>query len=184
MVTNMNMHSAPTEQQHFNACRQYQAYYDNAFRDVGGHVPQLTFGQTVNNYRRECLRAFKRTFLPQNHELYQIQYRGLSPDALPVFEKQLLEACVQHATNPQTLGGLPGEYKQVKARNPYTDRVDAIHFIGHWDAASQSERSFCADPAYGFRPGRVAKIRTPDTHPGWFPKEIPSVWMSGNAKVA
>jgi hypothetical protein len=66
----------------------------------------------------------------------------------------------------------------------YTDRVDAIHFIGHWDAASQSERSFCADPAYGFRPGRVAKIRTPDTHPGWFPKEIPSVWMSGNAKVA
>jgi hypothetical protein len=142
------------------------------------------FGQTVNNYRRECLRTFKRTFLPQNHELYQIQYRGLSPDALPVFEKQLLEACVQHATNPQTLGVLPGEYKQVKARNPYTDRVDAIHFIGHWDAASQSERSFCADPAYGFRPGRVAKIRTPDTHPGWFPKEIPSVWMSGNAKVA
>jgi hypothetical protein len=168
------MNSVPNEQQHFNASREWQAHYENAFRSVGGHVPQPTFGQTANDYRRECCRLFKRTFLPQTHALYQVNYRGLQADALPVYEQQLLEACVQHATNPQTLGVLPGEYKQVKVQNPYTDRVDAIKFIGHWDPATRSEDCFVK---YMGRPGRVAKIRTPDTHPGWFPKEVPSVFV-------
>lgn len=145
------------EQEYLNACRQWQAHYTEALRDVSASVPQPVIGQHPNDYRRESLRTFKRTFLPQGHELYQIQYRGLTPDALPVFEQQLLQACVQHATNPQTLGVQPGEYREVKAHNPYTGRVDAIHFIGHWDAASKSERSFCADPAYGYRPGRIVK---------------------------
>jgi hypothetical protein len=170
------MNSVPTEQQQFNASREWQAHYENAFRDVGGHVPQPTFGQTANDYRRECCRLFKRTFLPQNHELAKVNYRGLSGDALPVFEQQLLPACVQHATNPQTLGVLPGEYKEVKAHNPYTGSVDAIKFIGHWDAASRSEDCFVK---YMGRPGRNARIRNPTTDPGWFPREVPSVWLTG-----
>jgi hypothetical protein len=168
------MNSIPSEQQHFNASREYQAYYDSYLRNVGGRAPEPTLGQTVNDYRRETCRMFKRTFLPQNHELYQVNYRGLQADALPVYEKQLLEASVQHATNPQTLGVLPGEYKPVKTHNPYTGAVDAIKFIGHWDPATRSEDSFVK---YMGRPGRLARIRNPTTDPGWFPKEIPSVFV-------
>ena len=168
-----------TEQQYFNACRQWQAHYSEALRDVGGSVPEPIIGQHPNDYRRECCRLFKRTFLPQTHELYRVNYRGLKSDVLEPLEQQLLDASVQHATNPQTLGVLPGEYKQVKTHNPYTGAVDAIKFIGHWDPATQSEDCFVK---FMGRPGRLAKIRTPDTHPGWFPKEVPSVWLSGRVR--
>ena len=89
-----------SEQEHFDAARRFQAYYDETLRRVGARAPQPTLGQTVNDYRRETLRTFKRTFLPEVHDLYKVNYRGLKADALQVFEPQLLEACVVEANNP------------------------------------------------------------------------------------
>ena len=163
----MNAHTAPSEQDHFNAARKYQSYYDEALRDIGGRVPEPILGQTVNDYRRESLRTFKRVFLSQNDELYKVNYRGLRADTLSVFEPQLLQACVANADN--TNGMKPGEFRQITKRNPY-GQVSEIRFVG--------PESFVK--AMG-RPGRLAKIRTPDTHPGWFPKEVPSVFVSGSS---
>jgi len=81
-----------SEQEHFDAARKFQAYYDEGFRQVGIRAPQPVLGQSVNNYRRETLRMAKRKFLPQNHDLYKVNYRGLRADALNVFEPQLLKA--------------------------------------------------------------------------------------------
>jgi len=70
----------------------------------------------------------------------------------------------KEAENPNTVP--PGEFRQVMVDNPYTGRVDAIKFVG----------PECFVKGMGRL--RLAKIRTPDTHPGWFPKEVPSVWLS------
>lgn len=100
--------------------------------------------------------------MPPIHDLYQINYRGLRSDALSALEPQLLEACVQESRNPNTV--TPGQFRQITKRNPY-GQVECVEFVG----------PECFTKAM-MRPGRVAKIRTPDTHPGWFPKEVPSVW--------
>jgi hypothetical protein len=117
----------PTEQQHFDAARQYQAYYDEYLREVGGRAPSPTLGQSVNDYRRETCRTFKRTFLPPVHDLYQVNYRGLRSDALQVFEPQLLQACVQEANNPNTV--TPGEFRKIEVRNQY-GQLQMTKFIG------------------------------------------------------
>jgi hypothetical protein len=70
-----------TEQQHFDAARQFQEYYDQTLRRVGTHAPAPVLGQSVNDYRRETLRQLKRTFLPEAHPLHQVQYRSLRSDA-------------------------------------------------------------------------------------------------------
>ena len=56
----------PSEQEHFDASRKFQAYYDEVLRKIGVRAPQPVLGTTVNDYRRETLRNLKRTFLPQN----------------------------------------------------------------------------------------------------------------------
>jgi hypothetical protein len=75
-----------TEQEHFNACREFQEYYDQTLRKVGTSAPAPSLGQTVNDYRRETLRQLKRTFLPEIHDLYKVNYRGLPDDAIDPFE--------------------------------------------------------------------------------------------------
>jgi hypothetical protein len=117
----------PTEQEHFNAARQFQSFYDEALRRVGARAPQPTLGQSVNNYRRETLRQLKRTFLPQNHPLYQVQFRGLRSDALPVFEQQLLPACVEEANNP--LHVPLGELRKIEELDGY-GKLKTIRFVG------------------------------------------------------
>ena len=87
----------PTEQDHFNAARKFQEYYDEELRDIGVRAPQPILGEPVNHYRKEFLRTLKRTFLPQNHDLYKVNYRGLKADALQAFEPQLLAAAVVEA---------------------------------------------------------------------------------------
>jgi hypothetical protein len=89
-----------TEQEHFDASRQFQAYYDETLRKVGTRAPAPNLGQSVNGYRRETLRQLKRTFLPPAHDLYQVQYGSLRSDALQALEPQLLQAVVQEANNP------------------------------------------------------------------------------------
>jgi hypothetical protein len=54
-----------TQQEHFDASRKFQAYYDESLRNVGIRVPAPLLGQPCNDYRRETCRNLKRTFLPQ-----------------------------------------------------------------------------------------------------------------------
>jgi hypothetical protein len=142
-----------SEQEHFDAARKFQAYYDEALRKVGARAPQPILGETVNHYRRETLRNLKRTFLPQNHPLYEVQYRDLKADALGIFEPQLLSTCVVEANNPCHVE--PGELKKIEEIDPY-GQVKTIRWVG--------PESFVK--AMG-RPGRrVQSFRNPVDHSG------------------
>src|SRR5258705_11210616 len=123
----MNVHHAPTDEDHFHASRKFQEYYDDYLRQVGGRAPQPVLGQTVSDYRKETCRAFKRNFLPPNHDLYQVQYRGLRNDSLEALEPQLLQACVTEANNPNTV--TPGEFRKVEVRNQY-GQLQMTKFVG------------------------------------------------------
>jgi hypothetical protein len=158
------------EQQHFDQSRKWQAYYDDKLRDIGMRAPEPTLGKTVTDYRRETDRLIKRTFLPPIHPLYQVQYRTLAPDALDAFEPQLLKAAADEAYNPATVD--PGQFRQINKRDEY-GVLKSVDFVG--------PESFVK--AMG-RPCRRAIIRTPDTHPGWFPREVPSVWLTGRVQAA
>jgi hypothetical protein len=116
-----------TPQEHHAAAVRFQEFYSEALRHVGVRVPGPVLGQTCNDYRRETLRNLKRTFLPPAHELYQVQYRGLPAAALPIFESQLLKACVTEANNPAHVPA--GELKKVE-RLDETGRVRCIDWIG------------------------------------------------------
>jgi hypothetical protein len=45
----MNAHSPPTDQDHFQAARQYQEYYDNALRPIGLRAPSPVAKQYAND---------------------------------------------------------------------------------------------------------------------------------------
>jgi hypothetical protein len=124
----MNDHSPPTEQDHFNRAREYQEYYQNELSEVGIRIPAPVLGQTVNDYRRETLRNLKRTFLPRDHDLYQVQCRGLKNDSLQAFEPQFLKSFVAEQKNPNTVP--PGEFREVNKLDPYTGRVMEKDFYG------------------------------------------------------
>jgi hypothetical protein len=138
-----------TPEQHFDAARKFQAYYDDTLRKVGMRAPQPVLGQTVNDYRRETLRTLKRTFLPQNHELYRIQFRGLPADVLNPFEAQLLSACLVEAYNPQHVP--PGELRKIEELDEY-GKLKTIKWIGQDSFVKQMGRpgrrvkSFLFDP--------------------------------------
>jgi hypothetical protein len=107
-----------TDQQHFDAARQFQEYYDRTLSRVGTRAPPPALGQTTNDYRRETLRQLKRTFLPQKHDLFQVQYRSLRADALDALEPQLLKAVAVEAINPTNFE--PGELRLVPSIDPQT----------------------------------------------------------------
>jgi hypothetical protein len=116
-----------SDQQHFDAARQFQEYYDQTLRKVGSRAPAPVLGQSVNDYRRETLRQLKRTFLPQNHDLYRVQYRGLQSDILNVFEPQLLQAVVVEANNPAHVP--VGELRKIERMDEY-GKVKCIDWVG------------------------------------------------------
>ena len=89
-----------TPEEHLSASLKFQEYYDETLRKVGVRAPQPVLNQTVNEYRRETLRNLKRTFLPQTHPLYEVQFRQLKADALGILEPQLLSAVITEANNP------------------------------------------------------------------------------------
>jgi hypothetical protein len=117
----------PSEQDHFDASRKFQAYYDETLRKIGARAPQPVLGTTVNDYRRETLRNLKRTFLPQNHDLYQVQFRQLPADILQVFEPQLLQACVVECNNPAHVPA--GELRKIEEHDEY-GKVRMVKWIG------------------------------------------------------
>jgi hypothetical protein len=116
-----------SQQEHFNASRKFQEYYDETLRNIGARAPEPVLGQTVNDYRREVLRTIKRTFLPPAHDLYKVQYRGLKADALEVLEPQLLATAKVEAFNPNTV--TPGEFREIVKVNPHNGSKER-HFIG------------------------------------------------------
>jgi hypothetical protein len=126
-----------TPEEHFNAARKFQEFYDSTLRKVGMRAPQPVLGESVNSYRRETLRMLKRTFLPQTHDLYQVNYRGLKADALQVFEPQLLNACVVEANNPQHVP--PGELRQIEEYDEY-GKVKSIRYVGQESFVKQMSR--------------------------------------------
>jgi hypothetical protein len=126
-----------TDQRHFDAARQFQEFYDQTLRRVGAKAPQPTLGQSVNDYRRETLRQLKRTFLPPAHDLYQVQYRSLRPDALQALEPQLLTAVVAEANNPAHVK--PGELKKIQELDD-TGALRMIRFVGQESFVKQMMR--------------------------------------------
>jgi|SRR6516164_8957631 len=140
-----------TPQDHFDAARKFQAFYDETLRKVGMRAPQPVLGETVNHYRRETLRTIKRTFLPQNHPLYQVQMRGLRSDALQALEPQVLQACVVEANNPAHVP--PGELRKIEEYDQY-GKVRMINWIGQESFVKQMMRpgrrvkSFLFDPRF------------------------------------
>jgi hypothetical protein len=141
-----------TPQDHFQASRRYQEYFDSALRHVGVRAPAPVLGQSVNDYRRETLRTLKRTMLPQNHNLAQVNCRGLPTDALGAIEPQMIRACVDAANDPSTVP--PGEFRQIEERDE-TGSLRVIRFVGPESFVKQMGR-----------PGR--RVVSFNTHQGRF----------------
>jgi hypothetical protein len=142
---------ATLDNEHFAGCRRWQEHYQNAVASIDGRIPAPVFGQSVNEYRCEVLRLLKRTFLPQNHELYRINYRGLRNDnaALAALEPQLLREVVVQANNPMNVP--KGEIREIKEFDR-TGTLMSSRFIGQE----------CFVKSMG-RPGRrVLGFRFPD----------------------
>jgi hypothetical protein len=139
------------EAENLDACRKFQAYYDeNLCRHVGIHAPQPTAGEDVNHFRARSLNLFKRTFLPPVHDLH-VGYHALAKSSLSafnIFEKDCLAACKVEANNP---AHVPlGELRKIEERDPY-GQVKVIKFIGQESFVKQMGR-----------PGRrVVKFRQP-----------------------
>jgi hypothetical protein len=133
----MNGHSVPTEQDHFQAARQYQEYYDDKLKEIGVRAPSPVIGQSVNDYRRETLRTLKRSCLPRDHELYAVQYRALKTDSLAALEPQCLQACVAETNNPVNVP--LGELRAVNQLDE-AGRLVARRFIGQESFVKQLGR--------------------------------------------
>jgi hypothetical protein len=116
-----------TPQEHFDASRKFQEFYDNTLRRVGMRAPEPTLGQSVNDYRRKVLLMAKKTFLPRSHELRQFSLDDVKPDALGVLEPQFLQAFVKEANNPQNVP--EGELRKIERLDEY-GKVKTIDWIG------------------------------------------------------
>ena len=151
----------PSPQEHLQANRSWQAYYDEQFREMGlGSAPAPKLDQTVNDYRRETMRALKRAVLPQNHALYKVQWRGLARDVLDRLEPQLLQTAAREAWNPSNVP--PGELRERIVRDPRNGYAEH-RFVGQ-DSFIRLPNFGCDMQATGgFRPGRrVVSFRTGD----------------------
>jgi hypothetical protein len=129
------------EAENLDACRKFQAYYDETLcRHVGIHAPQPTAGEDVNHFRARSLNLFKRTFLPPVHDLY-IGYHALAKQstvAFNNFEKDCLAACKVEANNP---AHVPlGELRKIEERDPY-GQVRLVRFIGQESFVKQMGRA-------------------------------------------
>jgi hypothetical protein len=147
--------NAPIDQRHFNSCRNWQLYFDNELRDVGGKAPPFIPGQVDLDYARETCRSLKREFLPQNHPLYAVQWRGLPNDAFKTLVPQLVDACKKEAYNPNTVP--LGEFREIVKTLPngYKEHT----FVGRECFVKRMGERFIR--GHG-------TIRNPSTHPAWF----------------
>lgn len=108
----------PTEQPEWECKRQWHEFFDQRLQQIGERAPQPILDQSPVDYIRETCRSLKHQHLPQNHPLYQVNFRGLRADALDAFVPQLLQAVVKEAVNPANFA--PGEIRLVPKINPQT----------------------------------------------------------------
>jgi hypothetical protein len=151
------------------SARVYQERADNALQLWNIRAPAPVLGQDVHEYRRDLAVKLKKQ-LPEDHKLRKVQYRGLDDDILSNFEPQLYAAVRAEAHSPATVP--PGEMRKIEKVNQGGTKF--VEYIGalREDNPSLGQRSFIED----FKgPAFRARIRNPDTHPGWF---------TGNARVA
>ena len=135
----------------------WREYFDEELRNVGVRAPMPSLNQSSNDYAREVCRSLQRRYLPQNHDLYGVKFPKLEPDALEQFAPQLIAAVKVEAVNPANFKS--DEIRPLERLDPQTGQVRFRDWIG--------QRSFVADPAYGFRPGRkVVRFLAPTDHYG------------------
>jgi hypothetical protein len=159
--------------------RTYQARADAVFAEWGERAKPRVDGEDPEDYRRnQCVRIKKllpysddkpAPDLPSFRELRSLKLWGLDRNGFEAVEPMIYRAAAVAYARDDTVPA--GEMREVTKVDPVTGAKE-IRFYGR--------RSFIADLG---RPGRRAVIRTPDTHPGWFPKEVPSVWLSRRPDV-
>jgi hypothetical protein len=130
---------ANLEMEMADLCRQYQAMYDNLLcQHVGVAPPTPKAGQDVTEYRTEACRTFKRTYLPQVHESYKVNYRGLidDPKTLGILERKLLADCLVEARNPAHVP--KGQFREIVTTGP--DGMKIHRFYGQESFVRQFHR--------------------------------------------
>ena len=141
----------------------WREFFDQQLFAIGVRAPMPGLNQSSNDYAREVCRSLKHRYLPQHHPLYAVQYRGLDADVLERFAPQLVEAVKTEALNPNNLR--PDEIRPIERLDPHTGQVRMRDWVG--------QKSFVADPAYGFRPGRrVVRFVAPVDNHGRALREI------------
>jgi hypothetical protein len=126
----------------------WQSFFDEQLREVGVRAPPSVAGQSPEDYVRETCRTLKRQHLPQNDEYYQVNYRGLPDNALPVYGDGLVKQVKKQRVNPATVPYR--EFREIEKIDPVTGVKSKI-FIG--------QDNFCR---FMGRPGRkVVSFRTP-----------------------
>ena len=117
-----------TQDQHFENARSWQEYYDSELQNVGVRAPAPVLGQRAGDYRRHTCELLRKEFLPQSHELSQVNFNSLKGDALRNMEKMLVEDAVPKArVDPRTVPF--GEFRQIERVNPQNGQKE-ISFYG------------------------------------------------------
>jgi hypothetical protein len=132
---------------------------------MGTRARQRVEGEDVEAYRRRLAIQAKR-MLPISddkpspdstatfNDLRNLQLRRMPPDVFAGFEGQIYDACAKAVARNDTVP--PGEMRMIKRTDPQTGATMNLFY---------GQRSFIEDlKAPAFR----ARIRNPDTHPGWF----------------
>jgi hypothetical protein len=131
-----------------SACVQYQTFFNDSFCQHVGTTPFAPIeGESVDHYRARFCNHVKRTYLRRDRDLSNVGFHELSRQNMNAFtklERQLLAEARVDAWDPATVA--PGELRAIPRRDPLTNHVKTIDYIG--------SRSFVVDPAYGHRAGR------------------------------
>jgi hypothetical protein len=144
--------------------REYQSRADAVFCEWGTRAKQRIEGTDPEDFRRDLAVQLKRLLpysddkpapdLPTFRELRSIKLWGLSKDAFEAVEPMVYRAASLAYARNDTCA--PGETRMVRRKDPQTGQ-EMILFYG--------QRSFIED----FKsPAFRARIRNPDTDPGWF----------------
>jgi hypothetical protein len=143
----------------------YQAKADACFAEWGTKARQRVEGEDVEAYRRSLAIQAKRmlpisddrpssNYTATFNDLRNLQLRRMPPDIFAGFEGQIYDACAKAVARNDTVP--VGETRMVRRTDPQTGATMNLFY---------GQRSFIEDlKAPAFR----ARIRNPDTHPGWF----------------
>jgi hypothetical protein len=143
----------------------YQQRADAAFLEWGTRAKQRVEGENVEDYRRSLAIQAKR-MLPISddkpspdsvatfNDLRNLQLRRMPLDVFERFEPQIYDACAKAVARNDTVPA--GETRMIRRTDPQTGATMTLFY---------GQRSFIEDfKAPAFR----ARIRNPDTDPGWF----------------